>query len=160
MFNRRRITAALIGLLVLVLGGWLVKDVVNGGPSSPGTTSPSPSASAPATSSTPAKGSAAVPGTDSGLPVKALSTLPPQASDTWKLIEAGGPYPYPRNDDVVFENREKRLPRKQSGYYHEYTVKTPGSADRGARRLITGQARELYYTGDHYASFVVVDPAR
>ncbi|KDN22928.1 ribonuclease domain-containing protein [Amycolatopsis rifamycinica] len=152
MFNRRRITAALIGLLVLVLGGWLVKDNLGGG-------SPSPSPS-PSVTSTPAKGGAAVPGADSGLPVKALSALPPQASDTWKLIEAGGPYPYPRNDDVVFENREKRLPRKQSGYYHEYTVKTPGSADRGARRLITGQAHELYYTGDHYASFVVVDPAR
>lgn len=154
MFNRRRITAALIGLLVLVLGGWLVKDVVsNGSPASPGT-SPGTSASAPA------KGGAAVPGADSGLPVKALSTLPSQAGDTWKLIGKGGPYPYPRNDDVVFENREKRLPGKKSGYYHEYTVKTPGSADRGARRLITGQAHELYYTGDHYASFVVVDPAR
>ncbi|MEU0533413.1 ribonuclease domain-containing protein [Amycolatopsis tolypomycina] len=152
MFNRRRITAALIGLLVLVLGGWLVKDNLGSGSSAP---SPSPSVSA-----TPAKGGAAVPGADSGLPVKALSALPPQAADTWKLIEAGGPYPYPRNDDVVFENREKRLPGKKSGYYHEYTVKTPGSPDRGARRLITGQARELYYTGDHYASFVVVDPAR
>ncbi len=153
MFNRRRITAALIGLLVLVLGGWLVKD--NLGHSS----SPAPSTSA-SVSAAPAKGGAAVPGADSGLPVKALSTLPPQATDTWKLIEAGGPYPYPRNDDVVFENREKHLPGKKSGYYHEYTVKTPGSADRGARRLITGQAHELYYTGDHYASFVVVDPAR
>ncbi|WP_206793021.1 ribonuclease domain-containing protein [Amycolatopsis sp. MtRt-6] len=156
MFNRRRITAALIGLLVLVLGGWLVKDVVSDGSTSPSTSS-SPSPSVPGT---PAKGGGAVPGADSGLPVKALSALPAQAADTWKLIEAGGPYPYPRNDDVVFENREKRLPRKQSGYYHEYTVKTPGSPDRGARRLITGQARELYYTGDHYASFVVVDPAR
>jgi len=152
MFNRRRITAALIGLLVLVLGGWLVKDAVGG--DSPAAPTPGSSASAPP------KGSAAVPGTDSGLPVKALSTLPSQAGDTWKLIEKGGPYPYPRNDDVVFENREKRLPGKKSGYYHEYTVKTPGSADRGARRLITGQAHELYYTGDHYGSFVVVDPAR
>ncbi|WP_086843108.1 ribonuclease domain-containing protein [Amycolatopsis kentuckyensis] len=152
MFNRRRITAALIGLLVLVLGGWLVKDNLGGG-----STAPSP---APSVTTTPAKGGAAVPGADSGLPVKALSALPSQAADTWKLIEAGGPYPYPRNDDVVFENREKRLPGKKSGYYHEYTVKTPGSPDRGARRLITGQAHELYYTGDHYASFVVVDPAR
>jgi guanyl-specific ribonuclease Sa len=152
MFNRRRITAALIGLLVLVLGGWLVKDVVSGdSPASPASSSPT---------GTLPKGSAAVPGSDSGLPVKALSALPPQAGDTWKLIEKGGPYPYPRNDDVVFENREKRLPGKKSGYYHEYTVKTPGSADRGARRLITGQAHELYYTGDHYESFVVVDPAR
>jgi len=155
MFNRRRITAALIGLLVLVLGGWLVKDAV-----SDGSSSPAPSSSAGSSANAPAKGGAAVPGADSGLPVKALSALPAQAADTWKLIEKGGPYPYPRNDDVVFENREKRLPGKKSGYYHEYTVKTPGSADRGARRLITGQARELYYTGDHYASFVVVDPAR
>ena len=157
MFNRRRITAALIGLLVLVLGGWLVKDAVGGGSSSPTTSS---SSTAGSSSSAPAKGSAAVPGADSGLPLKALSTLPSQAADTWQLIEKGGPFPYPRNDGVVFENREKRLPGKKSGYYHEYTVKTPGSPDRGARRLITGQAHELYYTGDHYASFVVVDPAR
>ncbi|VVJ20629.1 Guanyl-specific ribonuclease (EC [Amycolatopsis camponoti] len=154
MFNRRRITAALIGLLVLVLGGWLVKDAVSDD------SKPAPGTSTSSSATAPAKGGAAVPGADSGLPVKALSTLPPQAGDTWKLIEKGGPYPYPRNDDVVFENREKRLPGKKSGYYHEYTVKTPGSADRGARRLITGQAHELYYTGDHYASFVVVDPAR
>lgn len=171
MVNRRRITAALIGLLVLVLGGWLVKDVVNdASPSSSpapssssrvtgGSASSDPASSGPASSS-PVKGGAALPGADSGLPVKPLSGLPAQVADTWKLIEAGGPYPYPRNDDVVFENREKRLPRKQSGYYHEYTVKTPGSADRGARRLITGQAHELYYTGDHYSSFAVVDPAR
>ncbi len=154
MFNRRRITAALIGLLVLVLGGWLVKDNLGG--SSNSSTAPTTSAG----SAAPAQGGSAVPGADSGLPVKALSTLPTQAADTWKLIKAGGPYPYPRNDDVVFENREKRLPGKQSGYYHEYTVKTPGSADRGARRLISGRAHELFYTGDHYSSFVVVDPAR
>jgi ribonuclease T1 len=158
MFNRRRITAALIGLLVLVLGGWLVKDAVSG--SSPTSTAPTGSSRASTSAAAPAKGGSAVPGSGSGLPLKALSVLPAQAADTWKLIEAGGPYPYPRNDDVVFENREKRLPRKQSGYYHEYTVKTPGSADRGARRLITGEAHELFYTGDHYASFVVVDPAR
>ncbi|MFD9894842.1 ribonuclease domain-containing protein [Amycolatopsis sp. NPDC059027] len=153
MVNRRRITAALVGLLVLVLGGWLVKSQLSGSSSAPA----SSSASAPAKSGA---SNAKPPGTDSGLPVKPLSALPSQAADTWKLIEKGGPYPYPRNDDVVFENREKVLPRKQSGYYHEYTVKTPGSQDRGPRRLVTGQAKELYYTEDHYASFVVVDPAR
>jgi len=152
MFNRRRITAALIGLLVLVLGGWLVKDVLSGSSTTPA----SPSSTASARPQNAAK----LPGTDSGLAVKALSALPGQAADTWKLIQKGGPYPYPRNDGVVFENREKVLPRKQSGYYHEFTVKTPGSPDRGARRLITGQAQELYFTEDHYASFVVVDPAR
>ena len=156
MFNRRRITAALIGLLVLVLGGWLVKDAVSGSPATPATSSSSTSGTASARPQNAAK----LPGTDSGLPVKALSALPTQAADTWKLIQKGGPYPYPRNDGVVFENREKVLPRKDSGYYHEFTVKTPGSPDRGARRMITGQAQELYFTGDHYASFVVVDPGR
>ena len=156
MVNRRRITAALIGLLVLVLGGWLVKNVLSDSSSSPPASSSSSSVAPVKSGGAAAK----LPGTDSGLAVKPLSTLPTQAADTWKLIQKGGPYPYPRNDDVVFENREKVLPRKQSGYYHEYTVKTPGSPDRGARRLITGEAEELYYTGDHYASFVVVDPGR
>ncbi|WP_326837668.1 ribonuclease domain-containing protein [Amycolatopsis rhabdoformis] len=157
MVNRRRITAALVGLLVLVLGGWLVKENI-GDSSSSAPSKPSTSASAGASS---ASGVAAkLPGSDSGLPVKPLSGLPSQARDTWKLIEAGGPYPYPRNDNVVFENREKVLPRKQSGYYHEYTVTTPKSPDRGPRRLVTGQAKELFYTDDHYASFVVVDPNR
>ncbi|ATY13614.1 ribonuclease N [Amycolatopsis sp. AA4] len=150
MVNRRRITAALVGLLVLVLGGWLVKETAGS------SDSPAPSSS----SGAPAAASGKVPGADSKLPVKPLSSLPPQAKDTWNLIEKGGPYPYPRNDDVVFQNREKKLPAEKNGYYHEYTVKTPGSPDRGARRLITGAGKELYYTGDHYASFVVVDPAR
>ncbi|WIX83386.1 ribonuclease domain-containing protein [Amycolatopsis carbonis] len=154
MVNRRRITAALVGLLVLVLAGWLVKENVGDSSSSAPAT---PSSSAPAGASGVA---AKLPGGDSGLPVKPLSGLPSQARDTWKLIEAGGPYPYPRNDNVVFENREKVLPRKQSGYYHEFTVTTPKSPDRGPRRLVTGQAKELFYTDDHYASFVVVDPNR
>ncbi|WP_236793620.1 ribonuclease domain-containing protein [Amycolatopsis sp. GM8] len=132
MSSRRRITVALIGLLVLVAGGWLIKDLGSGGSSSAG----------------------------SGMATKALSTLPAEASQTWRLIQRDGPFPYPRNDGVVFDNREKRLPDEQRGYYHEYTVPTPGSADRGPRRLITGGGHELYYTGDHYASFVVVDPSR
>lgn len=96
-------------------------------------------------------------GAESGLEVKPLSSLPQQAGDTWKLIEKNGPFPYPRNDGVQFQNREKRLPAKAGDYYKEYTVPTPGSPDRGARRLITGNQREVYYTGDHYDSFVVVD---
>jgi len=58
----------------------------------------------------------------------------------------------------VFGNFERRLPQQQRGYYKEYTVPTPGSRTRGARRLVSGQGRELYYTADHYGSFVVVDP--
>jgi guanyl-specific ribonuclease Sa len=162
MFNRRRITAALTGLLVLVLGGWLVQNVVAGtapGTSIGGSVTASVS-SAPTAGAVPGSSGATVAGSYSGLAVQPLSSLPPEATNTWKLIKAGGPYPYPSSDDVVFSNFEKLLPLKVSGYYHEYTVTTLGSADRGARRLITGRAAEVYYTGDHYSSFVVVDTSR
>jgi ribonuclease T1 len=89
--------------------------------------------------------------------VVALAALPPEARHTYQLVQAGGPYPYAR-DGVVFENREKVLPAEASGYYHEYTVVTPGSSDRGARRLIAGKAGERYYTDDHYATFRFVVP--
>ncbi|MFJ1701965.1 ribonuclease domain-containing protein [Kitasatospora sp. NPDC088346] len=84
------------------------------------------------------------------------SALPEQAARTLALIAAGGPYPY-RTDGVVFENRENRLPRRRGGYYHEYTVTTPGSGDRGARRVVTGTAGERYWTADHYESFREID---
>jgi ribonuclease T1 len=89
----------------------------------------------------------------------ALSSLPVQASDTVHLIEAGGPFPYPQ-DGVVFNNAERRLPDEPRGYYREYTVPTPGSADRGARRIITGKNGEYYYTPDHYETFRRVDVTR
>ncbi len=91
------------------------------------------------------------------LPTVRLDRLPPQAHDTIRLIARDGPFPY-RQDGVVFENREGRLPRKPARYYHEYTVVTPGSPDRGARRLIRGSQDELYYTDDHYSSFRRVIP--
>ncbi|MER6157743.1 ribonuclease domain-containing protein [Streptomyces sp. NPDC001868] len=85
------------------------------------------------------------------------SDLPSQAYTTLNLIAQGGPYPYSQ-DGSVFQNRERILPSRSTGYYHEYTVKTPGSSTRGARRIVTGQANEEdYYTADHYASFDLVD---
>ncbi|MET0133985.1 MAG: ribonuclease domain-containing protein [Kibdelosporangium sp.] len=134
MGSRRRITVALIGLVVLVVVGWFARDAVT-------------------------TNAAELPGSQSGLPVRSLSVLPPETASTWRLVERGGPFSSNR-DGVVFENREKRLPAKPGSYYHEYTVPTPGSADRGARRLVVGQSRELYYTEDHYDSFVVVDPGK
>jgi ribonuclease T1 len=71
---------------------------------------------------------------------------------TLALIDAGGPFPY-RQDGTVFSNREHLLPAEAHGYYHEYTVPTPGSADRGARRIVMGNQGEAYYTDDHYRSF-------
>jgi ribonuclease T1 len=82
----------------------------------------------------------------------ALADLPVQARATLRLIERGGPFPYAR-DGVVFHNYERRLPRHPRGYYHEYTVKTPGVHSRGARRIIAGANGEYYYTNDHYRSF-------
>lgn len=90
---------------------------------------------------------------ESGLPWVEESALPPEARDTLALIDKGGPFPYPDRDGVVFENREGVLPDKPSGYYHEYTVPTPGSEDRGARRIVTGRDGQFYYTADHYDSF-------
>ncbi|NEB74535.1 ribonuclease [Streptomyces sp. SID14478] len=84
------------------------------------------------------------------------SALPSQAHDTLDLIEQGGPYPY-EQDGAVFQNREGVLPSQSTGYYHEYTVITPGSSDRGARRIVTGSATQDYYTSDHYVSFDLVD---
>ncbi|MER7336544.1 ribonuclease domain-containing protein [Streptomyces sp. NPDC000075] len=81
------------------------------------------------------------------------SALPDEAYDTLELIDQGGPFPYSQ-DGVVFQNRERVLPAQTAGYYHEYTVITPGSPTRGARRIVTGnQYREDYYTADHYATF-------
>lgn len=84
------------------------------------------------------------------------SQLPPEARETLAQIKRGGPFPYAK-DGTVFGNFEKRLPLQPRGYYREYTVKTPGSRDRGPRRIIAGgnpgSAAEFYYTEDHYRSF-------
>ncbi len=72
---------------------------------------------------------------------------------TLAAIAKGPPYPF-RRDGIPFENRERRLPQRPSGYYQEFTVVTPGSDDRGARRLIRGREGEFWYSNDHYRSFV------
>ena len=84
--------------------------------------------------------------------VVAWAELPKEAQQTLALIRKGGPFPYDR-DGVVFGNFEKHLPSHERGYYHEYTVKTPGERSRGARRIIAGRAGEIFYTDDHYNSF-------
>ena len=93
------------------------------------------------------------PASDRSLAPSGRSTdLPPEAFTTLRNIAAGGPYPY-RQDGAVFSNREGRLPSHPSGWYHEYTVVTPGSSDRGARRIIEGKDGSMFWTDDHYASF-------
>lgn len=87
----------------------------------------------------------------------ALAELPREAQQTERLVRAGGPFPYTK-DGATFGNRERQLPRRERGYYREYTVPTPGASDRGARRIVCGgvsarQPEACYYTDDHYASF-------
>jgi ribonuclease T1 len=89
-------------------------------------------------------------------PIVALSDLPSEAREVHALITKGGPFRYSR-DGVVFGNREKLLPVQPGGYYHEYTVPTPGTTNRGARRIICGGPAKApaacWYTDDHYVSF-------
>ena len=85
-----------------------------------------------------------------------VAELPRQGQVTFELIRQGGPFPYDK-DGAVFGNRERLLPGEKRGFYREYTVATPGSRDRGARRIVCGgparAPHACYYTADHYASF-------
>jgi ribonuclease T1 len=113
--------------------------------------------------------------TQAGVPVQATAPAPPrpqatsrieevvpdsaeraQLQATLELIERGGPFPH-RQDGTIFGNREGRLPAEARDYYREYTVSTPGAANRGARRVIRGQAGETYYTRDHYRTFMRIE---
>lgn len=133
----RWVIQLLVGLLVILGGLWLVGG---GDDESSGSGS-----SATATAG------------EDGTPVSSLETvaeseLPEEGRETLDLIRSDGPFPYAR-DGVTFENREGILPSQDAGYYREYTVPTPGSDDRGARRIVGGDDGDRYYTEDHYASF-------
>ena len=153
----------LLGLVVALLTAALVwwgqgDDAAR----DPGATMPTPPATASPTATAATAPSATVEsptvdpttGTDpeSGLPWVPESALPPEAHRTLALIDQGGPYPY-EEDGTVFSNREQLLPDQPDGYYHEFTVETPGLDHRGARRIVSGSEDELYYTEDHYSSF-------
>ena len=144
-----RLAIALLAVAVLVTAA--ACGVLPGTAGSPAPTRPV----APAGTLDPAGTPAAAPSaTDpvSGLPIVALVDLPPEAAATVALIDAGGPFPYTQ-DGAVFQNRERLLPIRRSGYYREYTVVTPGADDRGPRRIVTGADGEMYWTSDHYDSF-------
>jgi ribonuclease T1 len=99
--------------------------------------------------------------TPDALPEIAAGALPKEGQKTLTLIAQGGPFPYQR-DGVAFGNRERRLPAQARGYYHEYTVPTPGARTRGARRIICGgdvrSVAECYYSNDHYQTFRRIRP--
>lgn len=93
------------------------------------------------------------------LPAISAGELPAEARETLRAIERGGPFAYER-DGVVFKNYERVLPKRSRGYYHEYTVKTPGAHNRGARRIVCGPLPECYYTADHYKTFRRIEGQR
>jgi ribonuclease T1 len=131
--------ALLAGLAVAAASGWLSREAPRGS-----------GAEAPIASD---RGSTA--------PLPDGAGLPAEAQQTLRLIAAGGPFPYDR-DGSHFQNREGRLPTQPPGYYREYTVRTPGSPDRGARRIVSGgnPPVEFYYTDDHYRSFRRIEVPR
>jgi ribonuclease T1 len=79
-----------------------------------------------------------------------LTERPSEAAQALARIRAEGPYLHAQ-DGAIFFNRQKLLPNREVSFYREYTVETPGSPNRGPRRLaVGGEGAELYYTDDHY----------
>ena len=144
-----------VGAVVLVLVAVLVVLLL-GRATGTGTAEPAPATSA-RSASTATKPAATRAPRDpaSGLDVVAAADLPGEARRTLALIDRSGPYPYAQ-DGTVFGNVEGVLPRQPRGWYHEYTVRTPGEPDRGPRRIVTGgtgTGRAYFWTDDHYATF-------
>lgn len=175
--NRRLWSILAVVLLVAVGAWWLVGG--NGGEAgrTPTTPAPAPSAAASTTERTqpPSTATSTAPtgrtqtsraptgrtqtthpatvDPVSGLPFVEVADLPKEAVRTLELIDSGGPFPYEK-DGSTFGNFERILPQERRGFYREYTVDTPGSRNRGARRIVTGDNDRIHYwTDDHYVTF-------
>jgi ribonuclease T1 len=149
--GQRTIAGLVAALLAAALGWWLGTATTDeSAPAATATVTVTVTVARAESPAEPAPGTATDPA--SGLAWIAVAALPAEGRETIELIAAGGPFPYER-DGVVFQNREGILPDESRGYYREYTVPTPGSDDRGARRIVRGSGGELYYTEDHYESF-------
>jgi guanyl-specific ribonuclease Sa len=142
----RRYGWLVVALVLLAAWAWQQR------PHAPGVVPP---VSVPATRMPAPQSLPSASGVDAGWP----AFLPPEAIDTLQRIARGGPFEN-RQDGATFQNREHRLPPQPRGYYREYTVETPGSRDRGARRIIAGGGLpgdsppiEYFYSDDHYRSF-------
>lgn len=167
--NRRIASIVLLVLVVaMAIGLYACKQQSSGpaaggpaatasksGAAQSGTAQPAKSSGAKATGAktTPGRSGGAATDPASGLRWIDAAELPAEARTTLQLIDKGGPFPYDK-DGATFGNFEGVLPQKPRGYYKEYTVKTPGEGDRGARRIVTGDNdKEFFWTADHYASF-------
>jgi ribonuclease T1 len=142
--SRRTRTLAVVAAVLVVV---VVSVVWAAHSSSDGSTTTTPH-----TTTTLTKGCTA----PAGVAVVTAERLPAEARTTLGEIAAGPPYRFQR-DGVVFQNRERLLPRQASGYYREFTVVTPGSNDRGARRIIVGDCGDRWYTDDHYVTFRLIE---
>jgi len=147
-----------LSVLVVVATGIVLGWLTAGGPQKA-----APANTAATSTTSPAPTSASVPGSpgsgtdpQSGLPWVAVAALPSQARDTLRAIDLGGPFRYSQ-DGTTFGNFEHLLPSRPRGYYTEYTVPTPGSTTRGARRIVAGEGGDFYYTGDHYSHFARIN---
>jgi len=147
----KRTLSAIGSILVVVVIALITAWTQSGGSDHPSAVDSGRTPSAAAASST------GRPATDPELPPISVAELPSQARRELDLIDAGGPFRYPGKDGSTFLNNEGILPDQPRGYYREYTVDTPGSEDRGARRIITGKNGEFYYTDDHYESFSQIE---
>lgn len=85
--------------------------------------------------------------------------------------------PY-KEDGQIFKNREGKLPLMESGYYREYTLVLPKDSqsqfyigqtqytalpylsERGPERIVIGGGTYVYYTPNHYASFVLLNMSK
>jgi len=70
---------------------------------------------------------------------------------------AGKSFPH-KNDGSIFKNKEGHLPKQPAGYYTEYVHPTPGVSGAGPQRIVTGKGGEVFYTPNHYGSFIRVNP--
>lgn len=159
---RRRKTNPLILLATIIavaIGAWFNRDDPR-----PSQTNPQPRAETRAEPGAPEpvpQAETVAPAAESATGDRLAEVVPDdverrELEKTLELIQRRGPFPH-RQDGVVFQNRERRLPQHPRGYYHEYTVRTPGASNRGARRVVRGDGGELYYTRDHYRSFIRID---
>ncbi|WP_235010039.1 ribonuclease domain-containing protein [Mycobacterium sp. 3519A] len=135
--SRRRIAIIALLVLAVAVGGWALLRTNSADPQ---------------------------PTSTGGVPTCPIATLPREAAETVRAIHSGGPFPFPRNDGVVFGNREGHLPDRAKGYYHEYTVISPGADNRSTKRIVTGglpltSPSQYFYTGDHYDSFCLITDA-
>ena len=174
--KKKTLAAQVIGLLCAAIAVWTGINISNdSGNSTASSTSaasnaarlstPSASASPSSSRASGGSGSGKTGGSgSSGLPSCPLNSLPTEADEVAHDILAGGPFDHPDEDGSHFGNYQRILPRKNSNFYREYTVETPGVGHRGARRIVVGGGSDTdpdvwYYTDDHYESFCEIPDA-